>query len=247
MSGRDLWPVLLEGVVGSQAYGLATEDSDEDIMRVSIAPSVEFFGLNPPTGKSATVVSNNPDVVVHEVGKFVSLYLKANPSIVEMLWLDEYAQPLGPWAEELIRHRQKWLSAPAVRNSYLGYARSQFHRLTERGDFGSNTRKRVEKHARHLARLLHQGLGLYLDGILRVELDPYHAMKIREFGKMVGWAQENNDLAAAKELGNDILAVYEDQFDDAALLPPFPDTDSAESFLRGLRRTYLERPVEELG
>lgn len=169
---KDLWPVLLEGVVGSQAYGLAHEDSDEDLMRVSVAPPAMFFGLDPPTGRSASIQSTNPDVTVHELGKFVSLYLKANPSVVEMLWLTEYSHDETSTAESLINHREMWLSATTVKNSYLGYARSQFHRLTERGDFGSNTRKRVEKHARHLARLLYQGTGLYQHGDLEVRLPP---------------------------------------------------------------------------
>src|SRR5690242_18226677 len=81
------WTPLITGVVGSQAYGLAGPDSDTDLLSVSAAPTTEFHGLNPPWAKRATRVSHSPDITVHEVGKFISLCLSANPTVNELLWL----------------------------------------------------------------------------------------------------------------------------------------------------------------
>jgi len=117
------------------------------------------------------VVSKDPDTTLHEAKKFVTLCLNGNPSVSELLWLDryEYVDNLG---DDLIGLRRSFLSAKKVRDSYLGYATSQFERLKNRGDgsFSADTRKRTEKHARHLVRLVEQGFHLYRSGELVVNL-----------------------------------------------------------------------------
>lgn len=160
--------VLLKGVVGSTAYGLNHENSDVDYMGVFAAPTSEVLGL----GKvQESVVSKDPDTTLHEAKKFVTLCLNGNPSVSELLWLDryEYVDNLG---DDLIGLRRSFLSAKKVRDSYLGYATSQFERLKNRGDgsFSAYTRKRTEKHARHLVRLVEQGFHLYRSGELVVNL-----------------------------------------------------------------------------
>jgi predicted nucleotidyltransferase len=160
--------VLLKGVVGSTAYGLNHENSDVDYMGVFAAPTSEVLGL----GKvQESVVSKDPDTTLHEAKKFVTLCLNGNPSVSELLWLDryEYVDNLG---DDLIGLRRSFLSAKKVRDSYLGYATSQFERLKNRGDgsFSADTRKRTEKHARHLVRLVEQGFHLYRSGELVVNL-----------------------------------------------------------------------------
>jgi hypothetical protein len=61
--------VLLAGIVGSTAYGLAGPDSDVDHLGVYAAPTVAFHGLHPPTGKDATLVRHDPDSTLHEAAK----------------------------------------------------------------------------------------------------------------------------------------------------------------------------------
>ncbi|WP_187171929.1 DNA polymerase beta superfamily protein, partial [Enterococcus faecium] len=58
--------LLLEGIVGSTAYGLAGPDSDEDRLGIYAAPTEEFHGLNPPVGKRESVVTKAPDASYHE-------------------------------------------------------------------------------------------------------------------------------------------------------------------------------------
>ncbi|WGV35738.1 nucleotidyl transferase [Streptomyces phage Frankenweenie] len=139
-----------------------------DYMGVFAAPTSEVLGL----GKvQESVVSKDPDTTLHEAKKFVTLCLNGNPSVSELLWLDryEYVDNLG---DDLIGLRRSFLSAKKVRDSYLGYATSQFERLRNRGDgsFSADTRKRTEKHARHLVRLVEQGFHLYRSGELVVNL-----------------------------------------------------------------------------
>lgn len=80
--------VLLAGINGSTAYGLATEDSDVDRIGCFAAPTTAFHGLHPPVGKAATWVGTKPDATYHEAGKLAKLLLGGNPTLMEALWLN---------------------------------------------------------------------------------------------------------------------------------------------------------------
>jgi uncharacterized protein len=219
--------VLLAGIVGSTAYGLATEDSDVDRLGVFAVPTEKLLGLHPV---QQSVVSCKPDATFHEAGKFAALALKVNPTITELLWLpDDLYETRTELGGNLIAIRRRFLSRKAVRNAYLGYATQQFRRLETRGDgsFSADTRKRTAKHARHLLRLLTQGLELFETGTLTVRLErPDH---YREFGVRVA----AGDLEAAqREIGS-----AERAFDTAeSPLPEKPDERTVEEWLLEVRR-----------
>ena len=176
--------VLLSGIVGSTAYGLATNESDVDTLGVYACDTRELHGLKEVVETHVTV---NPDATHHEARKYCRLALRCNPTVTELMWLDNYieAETLGI---VLVTLRDRFLSQRLVRDSYLGYASAQFRRLEQRGDgsFSADTRKRTAKHARHLLRLLHQGAQLYSEGELRIKVvDPelYHEFGEREIGR----------------------------------------------------------------
>ncbi|GAA2448353.1 hypothetical protein GCM10010191_77260 [Actinomadura vinacea] len=223
--------VLLSGVVGSTAYGLATPESDVDRLAVFAAPTVLFHGLRPPTGKQATRVSTDPDVTRHEAGKFAGLCLGVNPTVTELLWLEEY-ETCTELGERLVGIRESFLSARRVRDAYYGYAVSQFRRLENRedGSFSADTRKRTAKHARHLARLVHQGLDLYRTGRLTVRLaDPQW---YRDFGERVA--------AGEVDVAKTLLAEGEAGFDAARTpLPERPEEEVVEAWLIDVRAAFL--------
>lgn len=169
--------VLLSGIVGSTAYGLARPGSDIDRLGLFAAPTRAFHGLHRP---AESRVSKAPDCTMHEAAKWLRLALGGNPTAMELLWLpDELYETRTPLGDELIAIRSRLLSAHRVRDAYLGYATSQFRRLTDRGDgsFSADTRKRTAKHARHLRRLCAQGYELYATGNLPIRVedpDSYH-------------------------------------------------------------------------
>ena len=226
--------VLLAGINGSTAYGLATEDSDVDRIGCYAAPTSQFHGLRLPIGRAATWVSTKPDATYHEAGKLASLLLSCNPTVTELLWLNAH-EVITPEGEALIAIRGSFLSAKAVRNAYLGYATQQFGRIRNRGDgsFSADTRKRTAKHARHLWRLLQQGSDVHRTGHLPVLLDPERAGRCRAFGEAV--AAGDLDLAAKA------LANAEAAFDGPGALPARPDQAAAEAWLQDVRRAYWDR------
>ena len=88
-----------------------------------------------------------------ELGKFLTLALKANPNILECLYspLVEHATPL---ARELIEQRSMFLSK-LIYNTYNGYALSQFKKMEQ----DLRNRGAIKwKHAMHLVRLLLAGI-----------------------------------------------------------------------------------------
>lgn len=199
--------ILLKGVVGSTAYGLATPESDVDYMGVYVEPKETFLGLRLVQEKDLTAhnTSDELDTTYHEVGKFFRLALKSNPSIMELLWLPRYLyEDISDRGLALIDSRHWFASADLVKGAYLGYATQQFKLLARDGNFGSDMKKRTEKHARHLYRLLIQGFELYRTGELSVQLDAFDVAKVRDFGQRV--AAGDLDLAARE------MAYYEEQF-----------------------------------
>lgn len=131
---------------GSRAYGLATPDSDYDFKGTYLAPIESILGLSPV---EQSWVQHEPDMQAHELAKFCSLALAANPTILEVMCCEPiHATFTGQW---LIDNVELFFSN-RVRVTFGGYARQQFSRLTTRGDgsFSADTRKRTEKHARHL-------------------------------------------------------------------------------------------------
>jgi predicted nucleotidyltransferase len=221
--------VLLKGVVGSTAYGLAHEGSDVDYLGVFAAPTREVLGLHP--GKDS-VVHKDPDTTLHEAKKFVQLVLNGNPSVSELLWLDEYEKRTYLGAH-LVDIRKSFLSAPRVRDAYMGYATSQFGRLIARddGSFSADTRKRSEKHARHLVRLVEQGFRLYVHGELKVNLTGYLDPEwVFDMGRKIA----DDPRVAAK-----YMVEARERFDGAkTCLPGYPDEAPVEQWLLEVRKKY---------
>jgi predicted nucleotidyltransferase len=227
--------VLLSGIVGSTAYGMAGEDSDIDRLAVYAAPTVAFHGLDLPIEKAGTVVfaKPGPDFQVHEARKFLTLAMKSNPTVTELLWLRdglyEHRNHLG---DALICLRPFLASADLVRNAYFGFASQQLKKLATTGQYTSKNRSSAVKHGRHVMRLLDQGLEFYTTGHLTVRVtqerrDEYFSMGER--------------LATDPPLGAQVLAEYEARFDAARpALPAAPDKHKAQAWLHEVRRFYWE-------
>lgn len=220
--------VILQGIVGSTAYGLAREDSDVDMLGIFVAPTLEVSGLDWNTHKES-VVTNKPDVTVHEVGKYLRLTLGGNPTLYDLLYLPEEAYTeMSFFGEMLIGIRSRLLSERAVRDSYGGYAKQQATRLKNRGDgsFSADTRKRTAKHARHLLRLLRQGRELLETGTLTVKVD-----------------NPEEYFAIDSMTTDEILKMYEHEdklfMETKSVLPEKPNREVAVQYLKKVRKTYM--------
>ncbi len=75
--------LVYETIAGSRAYGLHTTQSDTDIRGVFVLPKAMFYGL----GYIPQVSNASNDIVYYELGRFVELLIKNNPTIMEMLYM----------------------------------------------------------------------------------------------------------------------------------------------------------------
>lgn len=226
---------LLMGVVGSHAYGLATEGSDVDLLGMYAAPTERLVGLRPPVARKATshVTGHTVDMTWHEAGKLANLVLGGNPSAMELLWLETY-QVTTELGWELISLRRRMLCRQRVKDAYLRFATQQFERLKKDGRFPDVPRDRIAKHARHLLRLVEQGTHLWVVGhlVLRVS-DP---KRVLDFGQRV--ADGDTDAAGT------ILFRARHTFDTVkSVLPEAPDEAVVEAWLQRVRHAHYTPPV----
>ena len=173
---------VLEGVVGSQAYGLAGPGSDVDKLGVFVAPLDDLLSMQP---LKETLVRNDPDLCYHELRKFMNLAAKANPTVLELLYLNDYTIASDDVGKKLVEHRDLFISQ-RIRKTYGGYALQQVKRLERRGDgsFKSKLRKRKAKHQRHIARLVIQCQFALEHGYIRVHLKDHEIELVRRVEAM---------------------------------------------------------------
>jgi predicted nucleotidyltransferase len=219
--------VLLSGIVGSTAYGLAGPDSDVDRLGMFAVPTLDLVRLNPPRD---SLVTTHPDVTFHEAAKALRLFLACNPTAMELLWLpDDLYETRTELGDEAIAVRTSFVSARRTKDAYLGYATQQFRKLMLR-DQGSSASSpaRLAKHARHLMRLVEQGYELYTTGHVRVRLEDPE--KYRAFGERVA---EDPQAAAP------FMADAQERFAQArTVLAEEPDYAVAEHWLLRVRRGF---------
>lgn len=213
--------IILEGVTGSKAYGLDHADSDEDIKGIYVAPTANVLGL---FGVKDTIDHTEPDWTYHELGKFLKLAMKCNPTILELLYLEGYTVT-SKFGRMLVDNRHLFLSK-TIYHSYGGYAISQARKLNARGGtFGNGRNKRYSKHARHCFRLLYQGKELLETGNLTVRVSPEMRTKLFEIG----------DLPV-----HELVALFETQFKEfdkiATSLPDEPDIEAINQILLRIRK-----------
>ena len=222
--------IILEGVTGSTAYGLATEKSDIDIKGVYLLPTktVLSIGFDP---QHTTKDNTDPDWVYHEVGKFMKLALNGNPTVTELLYLDEYTF-MTPIGKMLIDNRDAFLSTKAVTNAYSGYAFSQAKKLNNRTEQGldgydSALKNRFAKHTRHCFRLLMQARQLLETGTLDVKVTPEQREYLFAMGEKT-----------AEEVVEEFMRQDTEMKNVVSVLPDEPDYERLDNLLYEIRMVH---------
>ena len=159
--GEDLRRyVIYRVMVGSRAFGLATEGSDEDRRGVFLPPAERSWSLFRPP-EQVEYKGDGVEEVDWELEKFLRLALQANPNILETLWSPCVLQ-MTDVGRELRELRTAFLMKQGVER---------------KGTYKA-------KHAMHLIRLLHSGTHALREGDIRVDVAEHRAelMEIRGGG-----------------------------------------------------------------
>ena len=220
---EDLRPwIIYRCQVGSKAFGLATEDSDDDLRGIYLPPARLHWSLRRLPEQLEFKTDDN-DEVYWEIEKFLRLALKANPSVLETLWTplvllaDETAQ-------ELRAMRQAFLSKH-VYKTYSGYVLSQFRRManayTDKGTY-------KPKHAMHLIRLLHSGIAALQTGEIRIDVAEHRA-------ELLHLRNDGLPFEEVKRRALELDEQFQRAFEQTAL-PEQPDYQRVDDFLIRARR-----------
>lgn len=214
--------VVLRVVLGSRAFGLSTESSDEDRRGVYLPPADWHWSLVKPP-EQVELFAPGVEETVWELEKFLRLALQANPNILEVLWspLVLHADEIGNELREL---RTAFLSKRLFQ-TYSGYVLSQF-RLMRKGFEKSGTFK--VKHAMHLLRLLHSGTHAMRERDIRVDVAEHRAELLA-----VRRGERSFDEVAARAL--ELNGEFEKAFRTTEL-PDRPDFKRVNAFLVSARR-----------
>ncbi len=114
--------ILLEAISGSHAYGLNTPTSDTDIRGVFILPQEQLYGLH----YVEQVADAKNDIVFYELGRFIDLLIKNNPTMLELL-----AVPA-----DCVVHRHpimdlvgpEMILSKLCKEAFAGYAKAQIYK-----------------------------------------------------------------------------------------------------------------------
>ncbi|MER7761479.1 nucleotidyltransferase domain-containing protein [Streptomyces sp. NPDC097619] len=207
-------------VMGSRAFGLATEDSDTDRRGVYLAPTALYWRFEKPPEH---VEGPLPEQFSWELERFCALALQANPNILECLHspLVERVTPVGA---ELLELRGAFLSLRA-HTTFVRYAQGQRRKLE--ADVRNHGAPRW-KHAMHLLRLLGSCRDLLRTGVLEIGVGAEREGLLAVRRGEVGWPEVD---ARMRRLVEEAEAAV-----SGSPLPAEPDTGRVEEFLVRARR-----------
>jgi len=218
--------VIYRCQVGSKAFGLATDDSDDDIRGIYLPPAELHWSLF-KLPEQIECKRNGTDETYWELEKYLTLALKANPNILETLWtpLVYYKAPI---AEELLSMRKAFLSKYLFK-TYSGYVISQFRKMTKalekRGEYKT-------KHAMHLIRLLISGVHALKESEIRVDVSEYRQELLQIKSGMLSFEEvKRRSLEIEKEFNAAL---------EKTVLPDKPDYERVNRFLIKARRSMVK-------
>ena len=116
--------IAYEYVRGSHAYGTNIETSDKDIGGVFICPEETLKGLR--SGYVEQVADEKNDTVYYELGRWVELLMKSNPTALESLFIPEdcVIGEIHPAVQYILEHRDLFVTKECL-NPLLGYSFNQ--------------------------------------------------------------------------------------------------------------------------
>lgn len=116
--------VMYEAVVGSRAWDLADEESDEDVRGWFLAPFDDLVGL---WDHPDEIQDPDTDAAYWEIEKLLYQALRADANTLECLW-SPLRKKLTPLGEKLLGIRNAFISMNVL-GSFGRYAESQFKKI----------------------------------------------------------------------------------------------------------------------
>ena len=191
--------VIFKYLAGSFSYGTNTPESDIDYRGIFMPDLRDYLTV---TAMQEEIEGPGEDEKYYSLRKFLTLYTRCNPNIVEFLWCDEADIVLSTPEYRILRDHREQLLCRTVLDSFMGYATSRVKKLetelhqptsvraASKEQFGYDT-----KDAMHLVRLMRMGIEI-LEGkgvvVKRPDADELQAIRNGEWelSKVLNHAEE---------------------------------------------------------
>lgn len=159
---------ILKVIVGSQAHGLATPESDFDYRGVFIYKTSDILGITPPEDHTSWIEGKEDDTS-WELWKFLKMATKCNPTILETFLAPkpiDYGDSIvdNRYANDLQALFPHVWNSTDVMNAFIGYGLNQRKKFLDAKD------QRPQKYACAYLRTLYQGWELLSTGTFTVRI-----------------------------------------------------------------------------
>lgn len=132
--------IIYRAVVGSQAYGTSTPESDIDYKGIYIQPDDDILSFN-----YKEQIEIGKDECLYEIRRFLQLAQSANPTILEMLFIDDrFVKKSSYQFSMLADQRHKFLTKKCCA-SFGGYAVAQIQKARGLNKKMNWEKKRIER------------------------------------------------------------------------------------------------------
>jgi predicted nucleotidyltransferase len=211
---------ILKVIVGSQAHGLATPESDFDYRGVFLVPTSEIIKLGGNI-KNTHWIEGKDDDTSWEIGHFLNLATHCNPTILETFlaprtdtplnipegYYEEYPYLYGEELRELFPHI--WNSLE-VYNAFRGYSRNQLTKFIDKKD------AKPHKYASAYLRVMYQGFQLLTTGTF-----PVNFRETPIYNTLVKW--KNKEYTRGEVM--DVTEAWENKLTEAFHSLPRKEAD----------------------
>lgn len=225
----DKRKTILKVVTGSIAQNLLTPTSDVDIRSIYVVPTSDILSIG-HYQKFIEAKSGDMDDFSWELGHFIDLALKCNPSVLEAFKCPVLASTKE--GRELINLFSHFLNRTKIYNAYLGFAISQKKKLLS----PDTHEARKPKAAAHYLRLLWQGYNLLLTGNLVVDTVDYPtSLRGQILELKLGKGSREEAVRRGEILEKALYGVSH-----STRISDNPDTTKINKWLLGIRRKYWD-------
>ncbi len=200
-------------ITGSQAYGWATAESDIDIRGIAIVLDKNYYyGFLKNFEQYEDKVN---DIVIYDIKKFFNLARACNPSILELLYIDDPKLVLktSKWFDLIKQNRDKFLSMK-VCHTYSGYAYQQIQRIEThrrwllnppdhkpiREEFGLKSNEVISfNQLQAMNKLINNGNIIEVNALELIKKENNYRNASQEYNQYENWKQTRNSKRAELE------------------------------------------------
>lgn len=121
--------IIHKSLVGSRAHGLHNDDSDYDYRGIYVLPTEKILSLG-FNYKGTSWIDGDVDNTSYEIGHFLLLATKANPSVLEVITRDSNVY-VSPYSTQLMDLLPKLYDPKDAYNAFTGYSLNQRKKMLD--------------------------------------------------------------------------------------------------------------------